>query len=880
VQHPSELLRALTGRERPFVILIDALDEATDPSALTRDLLRPLADSAEQYPLRLLLGTRRHLLKALGAKIVLVDLDDPDTYLDQEAVQGTVRRGLCELDPTSPYRNAPHSLIDQVATTVARAAGRSFLVARITTRILATNPTLADPDDAVWRRGLPTTAGEAMRQDLAQRLGVQVQRARDLLAPLAYAEGAGLPWEDFWAPLATQLAHQRDPTLSFTNQDLEWLREHAGSYVIEAAEQGRSAYRLYHQALADHLRHALPATQANRLVAQFLIAHTPTGADDAKDWPRAHPYTRRHLATHAANADDPKLLDRLLCDPGFLLVADPGRLLAASDHATSPDAKAAAVAYQHTVHHLRGNPPSEHAAYLELVAHCYHAVALAERIRQANPARPWATRWTRWNPQAARITFTGHTGGVSGVAVAELDGRPIAISGSDDRTVRVWDLASGRPIDPPLTGHTSRVSAVAELEGSPIAISVSGGYYESTVRVWDLASGRPIGRPLPGDTFELNAVAVGKLEGRPIAVSGGYYGTVRVWDLASGRPIDLPLTDHTSRVRAVAVGELDGRPIAISGSDDRTVRVWDLASGRSIGRPPTGHTSRVRAVAVGERNGRPIVVSVSGHDESTVRVWDPASRSSIDHFIGRTVRVWDLASGRPIGRPLTGHTGWVNAVAVGQLEGRPIAVSGGDDGTVRVWDLASGRPIGLPLTGYTYRVRALAVALGELEGRPIAVSGGHDGTVRVWDVAGGRPIGPPLTGHSDSVTAVAVAELDGRLIAVSGGHDGTVRVWDLTSLRSPLVRVRRRLRLQRDSARVLATHTEPVTSVACGEVTGTHLVASGGGDQVVRLSGPVCKFVRGGHAARAGWSCSSKRRSSRSRSDRVKCQSNGTAVCS
>jgi tetratricopeptide (TPR) repeat protein len=46
------------------------------------------------------------------------------------------------------------------------------------------------------------------------------------------------------------------------------------------------------------------------------------------------------------------------------------------------------------------------------------------------------------------------------------------------------------------------------------------------------------------------------------------------------------------------------------------------------------------------------------------------------------------------------------------------------------------------------------------------------------------------------------------------------------------------------------------------------------------LSGLVCKFVRGGHAARAGCSCSSRRRSSRSRSDRVKCQSKGTAVCS
>jgi hypothetical protein len=60
-----------------------------------------------------------------------------------------------------------------------------------------------------------------------------------------------------------------------------------------AAEQGRSAYRLY-QVLADHLRHALPATAAYQLFARFLIEHIPPlPAGTATG--RAHPYTRRHL---------------------------------------------------------------------------------------------------------------------------------------------------------------------------------------------------------------------------------------------------------------------------------------------------------------------------------------------------------------------------------------------------------------------------------------------------------------------------------------------------------------------------------------------------------------------------------------------------------
>jgi WD40 repeat protein len=57
------------------------------------------------------------------------------------------------------------------------------------------------------------------------------------------------------------------------------------------------------------------------------------------------------------------------------------------------------------------------------------------------------------------------------------------------------------------------------------------------------------------------------------------------------------------------------------------------------------------------------------------------------------VRVWDLGTGDPVGGPFTGHTDAVFAVAVGELDGRPVVVSGSRDSTVRVSDLAtSGNP--------------------------------------------------------------------------------------------------------------------------------------------------------------------------------------------
>ena len=83
------------------------------------------------------------------------------------------------------------------------------------------------------------------------------------------------------------------------------------------------------------------------------------------------------------------------------------------------------------------------------------------------------------------------------MAAAELDGRPVAISGSSGGTVRVWDLATGAPVGDPFTGHTRGVTAVAaaELDGRPVAIS---GSSDRTVRVWDLAARARSGTRSPG----------------------------------------------------------------------------------------------------------------------------------------------------------------------------------------------------------------------------------------------------------------------------------------------------------------------------------------------------------------------------------------------
>ncbi len=632
---PGELLQRLHGLgPGPLLfVAVDAIDEAAGPTTtdasidpqsrfpVVQEVLAPLVSASGRTRLRLVLGTRRHLLKPLGATPAsatarVLDLDTAE-YADPASVQQYVLSCLTRLEDTSPYPGQERRYLEAVARALAEAAGDSFLVALITARSLALTSELVNPYDAAWRAGLPREAADAMRDDLDRRLGKDADKARDLLLPLAYARGAGLPWEDMWPRLVTALTKRR-----CGHADLDWLSDQAGYYITETATNDghRSLYRLYHESLAEHLRATRPnPTEDEAALADALTAHAPRLDDGWTDWAQAHPYTRAHLATHAAAGG---VLDDLVVQPRYLLAAAPSQLLLALPSLRLPEAVRAGNAFRRAEPRLRSTDPADGPAHLQLSARTARAPNLAVAIDTARLPLTWRTPWASTRLQRPNRTFTGHTSAVTGVALGALpDGRAVLATGSDDGIARLWDAATGTLIGEPFTGHTGPVNTVAlgGLEGRTL---LATGSDDGTAWLWNATTGTPIGEPFTGHTGPVNAVALGTLpDGRAVLATGSIDQTARVWDAATGTLIGDPLTGHTGAVYSVALGALpDGRTVLATGSRDRTGRLWDPTTGTPVGMPFTGHTSGVTAVALGILDSRPALAT--GSYDGTVGLWD------------------------------------------------------------------------------------------------------------------------------------------------------------------------------------------------------------------------------------------------------------------
>jgi WD40 repeat protein/serine/threonine protein kinase len=371
------------------------------------------------------------------------------------------------------------------------------------------------------------------------------------------------------------------------------------------------------------------------------------------------------------------------------------------------------------------------------------------------------------------LTFEGHAGFVTSVAYSP-DGYRLA-TGSEDKTIRIWDATTGAVMHL-LQGHAE---AVRSLKYSPDGQCVASGSDDHFVKVWSATTGREL------VTLGSHAKAVRGLtyspDGQRIA-SGSDDHSVKVWDTATGRELRT-FKEHAGPVTCLAYSP-DGRCIA-SGSRDKTVKVWEAATGRVVF-SFNGHVDTIRGLAFSP-DGRHLA---SGSQDSTVKVRDAATGRLLLTFKGHagpvtsvayspdgrllasgsddnTVRIWSAATGKEY-LTLQGHELPVLSVAYSP-DGRRVA-SASEDRTVKVWETAMRQDV-RTFRGHAGEVCGLAYSP---DGKHLA-SGSKDNKLKIWDVASGKEV-LTLRGHKKGIGCVAYSP-DGQRLA-SGSQDGTVKVWD------------------------------------------------------------------------------------------------------
>ncbi|WP_407896811.1 NB-ARC domain-containing protein [Scytonema sp. NUACC26] len=433
-------------------------------------------------------------------------------------------------------------------------------------------------------------------------------------------------------------------------------------------------------------------------------------------------------------------------------------------------------------------------------------------------------------------SLKGHTNWVHSVAFSPVSSsKPegMIASGSEDQTVRIWDISKGECIQV-LQGHTRRVWSVAfspKAVDSTLEGIVASGGDDCTIKLWDVTTGECL-KTLHEHTAGVSSVAFHP-HGNLLA-SGSGDGTIRFWEIAEDRSLKV-LEGHGGSVSSVAFSP-DGSLLA-SGSEDGTVRLWDVKEASCI-KTIQGHMGLVWSVAFSPDGS----LLASGSEDRTVRLWDISEGNCIrilDRHTNRvwsvafhpifqdglgsilvsgskdqTVRLWNVANGSCL-RTIRGYTNWIGLISFSP-DGKLLA-SANEDRTVMLWDVADGKCQAV-LKGHTHQVWSVAF---NLDGKILA-SGSEDRTVRLWNVNDSRCV-RVLSGHTSRVWSVAFSS-DGKTLA-SGSGDCTIKIWDVDSGKC---------------RRTLNEHASLVWSVAfCpASVSGSYkdgILASGSGDRTIKI---------------------------------------------
>jgi WD40 repeat protein/serine/threonine protein kinase len=287
-------------------------------------------------------------------------------------------------------------------------------------------------------------------------------------------------------------------------------------------------------------------------------------------------------------------------------------------------------------------------------------------------------------------TYEAHSNEVLSVALS-ADGR-WAFSGSRDKTLRLWEVSSGKCLRT-FDGHTSWVNSVAVGGDGHWVLS---GSMDGILRLWEVSSGKCL-RTFDGHRLSVGSVVL-SADGS-WALSGGNDKTLRLWEVSTGKCLRT-FEGHRDSVKSVALS-VDGH-WALSGSGDHDLKLWEVSTSKCL-RTFKGHADQINSVTLNSDG----CWALSGSEDKTLRLWEVSTGKCLRTFEGHTDAVTSAV--------LSADRRWV--------------ISGSRDKTIRLWEVSSGMCFG------TFEGHRSPVQSVSLSGDGCwALSGSWDNTLRVWEL--------------------------------------------------------------------------------------------------------------------------------------------------
>jgi hypothetical protein len=697
------VLQWLSQPGPPILIVVDALDEALDVRATADRLLIPLARLDR---VRMVVGTRKDPSGStpMGSGMMTIDLDAPE-YFRRADIDDYVLRRLTDAG-SGALQQYGGPVLEALARKVVDRGGHSFLYARVVSRWLATADLRIDTGSSNWidQIDIPNDAAEAFGRDLDRFDPARKRAFIDLLMPLAYAQGKGLPQKKVWQQVATAIAGR-----SYTVSDIRDLKEQASYYITRDIEDEDTVYRLFHEAFAQYLRTLSRDESAELAIYGALRDAVPRANDGRLDWSRVlEPYILNYLAVHAMHAGR---LGELLADTEFLLHATP-QTLAAVLRAMPPDATGRARAYLHAYPHLLHADPPTRAQYLALAAARFNSHTLFDNLQSRKSECNWFPAKVSWHRDPGSHVIARAVGFETACLLDSAEGIPnlAMVTGN---SIRVLSLATGEDLQQFAFPGADALSAIEVPSRDRASLAVAfDGYVllvDLAAQTWsrmNVPSGQPplsvidpsgeqklvIGddggfsdlRKIKAHKAVITFVGYGVVQNRKILITGSdsyrnagvtdsYQNRsvredqqLRIWDAATLNPLKAFTGPEGDLVQWSALVEVGGKAYLLGYFRiARSYRLYDLetakevaASGEATSRPfgtaiandhgamvLSGFSDEFRLVRLVETSAGPPIIEANASITLDAGLWlgpiQTGKRSTLVS-VGNRVRVWDL----------------------------------------------------------------------------------------------------------------------------------------------------------------------------------------------------------------------------------------------